>query len=593
MARPFGEYSFPATRPGNSAISALLVSTGSRLSGGPSPPPAQRAARPSLALPGQPRTAPGAPLASRFRANSDTRLSFPQPKANHSCVSIAKGFPGSDNICAMARIDTAIVILAAGKGTRMRSELAKVLHLAGGRPLLAHVIHACRPCKPAQLLVVVGHQAEEVGALASELGAKTILQKPQRGTGHALQVARRAIRARSKLAIVLPGDAPLLRAETLQALVETHCRGEAAATILTAEVDDPTGYGRIVRDSEGRVLAIVEESSLTPEQRAIREVNSSIYCFTLGKLWPSLNAVRPENAHHELYLTDAIGLLRERNERVLAEVVLDSAEILGCNTRVHLAEADRVLRARKATELMESGVTIYLPETVVIDPEVTAGSDTLVEPGVRLLGKTRIGARCRIRTGSVLDDARIDDDAVVEAYSILDSCRVGKRAQIGPFARLRPATDVRAGAHVGSFVEMKNTVLHEDAKAPHLSYLGDASIGRDTNIGAGTITCNYDGVAKHATTIGRGVFIGSDTALVAPLRIGDGAYIAAGSVLTDNVPPDALAIARGRQSNKPGWAARRRKEIKRTRGSRVSGRGRKPPRRPAPGSRPQARSRRR
>jgi bifunctional UDP-N-acetylglucosamine pyrophosphorylase/glucosamine-1-phosphate N-acetyltransferase len=309
------------------------------------------------------------------------------------------------------------------------------------------------------------------------------------------------------------------------------------------------------------VVAIVEEKSATPEQRAIREVNSSIYCFTLAKLWPCLNALRPENAHKELYLTDAIAMLRERNERVLAEVVADAREILGCNTRAHLADIDRIFRARNAAELMESGVTIYLPETVVVDPGVTAGPDSVIEPGVQLLGNTRIGARCTIRTGSVLQNVRMDDDAVIGAHSTLDSSRVGRKAQIGPFSRLRPGTDIRAGAHVGSFVEMKKTVLGEGSKAPHLSYLGDATIGRDTNVGAGTITCNYDGVSKHPTTIGNRVFIGSDTALVAPVRIGDGAYVGAGSVITENVPADALAIARGRQANKRGWAAARRKEM--------------------------------
>jgi bifunctional UDP-N-acetylglucosamine pyrophosphorylase/glucosamine-1-phosphate N-acetyltransferase len=457
--------------------------------------------------------------------------------------------------------DAAIVILAAGKGTRMRSELAKVLHRAGGRPLLEHVIRACQSLKPVQLIAIVGHQADKVREVATAAGAQTILQQPQRGTGHAMQVARRAIRSRAKLVVVLPGDAPLLRTQTLAALLETHRRGEAAATILTAQIDDPTDYGRIVRDTEGRVVAIVEEKSATPEQRAIREVNSSIYCFTLAKLWPVLKALRPENAHRELYLTDAIALLRERHERVLAEIAPDPREILGCNTRVHLADIDRIFRERKAAEVMESGATIYLPETVVIDPEVSAGTDTTIEPAVQLLGKTRIGARCVIRAGSVLQNVRVDDDAVIGAHSVLDSCRVGPKAHIGPFSRLRPGTDIRAGAHVGSFVEMKNTVLREGAKAPHLSYLGDASIGRNANIGAGTITCNYDGVAKHPTTIGNRVFIGSDTALVAPVRIGDGAYVAAGSVITDNVPADALGIARSRQSNKPGWAAARRKQL--------------------------------
>jgi bifunctional UDP-N-acetylglucosamine pyrophosphorylase/glucosamine-1-phosphate N-acetyltransferase len=461
--------------------------------------------------------------------------------------------------------DTTIVLLAAGKGTRMRSELAKVLHCAGGLSLVEHVVHACQPLKPIQLLVVVGHQAEEVSAVVTALDAQTVLQQPQRGTGHAMQVARRAIRKSAKFAIVVPGDAPLLRTETLAALLDTHRRGEAAATILTAELDDPTDYGRILRDSEGRVQAIVEEKSATPEQRAIREVNSSIYCFTLAKLWPCLNALRPENAHRELYLTDVIGLLRQQNERVLAYVAPDSQEILGCNTRAALADVDRIFRARKAAELMESGVTIYLPETVVIDPEVTAGPDTIVEPGVQLLGKTRIGARCKIQTGSILLDSRIDDEVVIAAHSILDSCRVWPNAKIGPFSRLRPGSDIREAAHVGGFVEIKKSVIHEGAKVPHLSYIGDATIGRDSNIGAGTITCNYDGFAKYPTTIGEGVFIGSDTALVAPVRVGRGAYVAAGSTITENVPADSLAIARGRQANKPGWAAARRKELARAR----------------------------
>ena len=466
----------------------------------------------------------------------------------------------------------------------MRSELAKVLHRAGGRTLLEHVIRACQPLKPAQLLVVVGHQAEQVGELAEQLGGQAVLQQPQRGTGHAMQVARRAIRKSAKFALVLPGDAPLLLPETLAALLDAHQRGEAAATLLSAELNDPTDYGRVLRDSEGRVQAIVEEKAATPEQRAIREVNSSIYCFTLEKLWPALNALRPANFHRELYLTDAIGLMRQRNERVLAYVAPDANEILGCNTRAHLADVDRVLRARKAAELMESGATIYLPETVVIDPEVTAGNDTVIEPCVQLLGKTRIGMRCKIGTGSILRDVRVDDDAIVGAHSVLDSSRVGATAQVGPFSRLRPGADIRPGAHIGNFVEVKNSVIHEGAKAMHLSYLGDASVGQKTNIGAGTITCNYDGVGKYPTTIGKKVFIGSDTALVAPIRVGDGAYVAAGSTVTENVPADALAIARGRQANKPGWAAKRRREMKRAekssgRSARRAARGRSKPNR--------------
>jgi len=444
----------------------------------------------------------------------------------------------------------------------MRSDLAKVLHRAGGRTLVENVVRACQPLKPAQLLVVVGYQGEEVGRVAKELGAETVVQQPQRGTGHAMQIARRAIRKSSKLAIVLPGDAPLLRTQTLAAMLDTHRRGEAACIILSAELADPSGYGRIVRDSEGRVQSIVEDKSATPEQLSIHEVNSGIYSFTLDKLWPCLQALRPDNAHRELYLTDAIAMLRQRNERVLAHLAEDPHEIIGCNTRAHLAEADSVLRQRKATELMDSGVTIYLPETVVIDPEVTIGADSVVEPGVQLLGKTRIGARCTVGGNSVLIDMRVDEGAKIFPHCHLVSSRIGEQAQIGPFARMRPGTDIRTGAHVGTFVELKKTTLHEGAKAPHLSYLGDATIGSGTNIGAGTITCNYDGFGKYETRIGSGVFVGSDTALVAPVRVGDGAYIAAGSVVTDNVPAEALAVARGRQVNKPGWARARRQELR-------------------------------
>jgi len=477
----------------------------------------------------------------------------------------------------MAAKDTAVVILAAGKGTRMRSELAKVLHRAGGRTLVEHVIRACQPLKPAQLLAVVGHQAQEVTAVAEALGAETVLQQPQRGTGHALQAARRKMRRAAKSVIVVPGDAPLLRPETLAALLDTHRRGEAAATILSAELNDPTDYGRVIRDSEGRVQAIVEEKAATPEQRAIREVNSSIYCFTLEKLWPCLNALRPNNTHHELYLTDAIALLRQRNERVLAQIANDPDEILGCNTRASLADVDRIFRARKAAEIMGAGTTIYLPETVVIDPEVISGADSVIEPCVQLLGKTRIGARCVIRTGSVLHDAHLADDVIVEAHTTIHSGRLGSHSSIGPFARLRPGADIRARAHIGNFVEVKNSIVHEGAKAGHLTYLGDATIGREANIGAGTITCNYDGVAKHHTSIGDRVFIGSDSALVAPVRIGAGAYVAAGSTITENVPADALAIARARQANKRGWAAARKRELRRAATAKLRGKRKRKP----------------
>lgn len=460
----------------------------------------------------------------------------------------------------MAAKDLICIVLAAGKGTRLKSEVAKVLHRAGGRTLIEHVVTACQPLG-GNILVVVGHQAENVRAAVTPFKATTVLQRPQNGTGHAMLIARNAIGPKARLAVVLPGDAPLIRTEMLSALIDAHRRGGAAATVLTAQLDDPTGYGRIIRNRDGSVAAIAEEKSATEAERKIHEVNSSIYCFTLEKLWPCLAEVRPENAHHELYLTDAIAQLNKRKERVLAVMAGSAREILGCNTRGELAEVDRVFRARKAAALMDDGVTIYLPETVLIDGEVEVGSDSVIEPGVQLLGKTRIGPHCRIQSGSVLTDAALEHHVLVRQHSVITASLLSAGAIVGPFAHLREGTELRAGARVGNFVEVKKSVLGEGVKAMHLTYIGDATVGRESNIGAGTITCNYDGVKKNPTIIGERVFVGSDSALVAPVRVGDGAYIAAGSTVTEDVPADALAIARGRQVNKAGWAAERRRKM--------------------------------
>jgi bifunctional UDP-N-acetylglucosamine pyrophosphorylase/glucosamine-1-phosphate N-acetyltransferase len=460
----------------------------------------------------------------------------------------------------MSNKDLAIVILAAGKGTRLKSSLAKVLHRAGGRTLVEHVVRSCAPLKPRETVVVVGHQAEQVASVVEPLGGIAVVQQPQNGTGHAMQVARRAL-GRAKFAIVLAGDAPLVRTETLKALAATHHKGNAGATILSAVVADPSGYGRVVRKSESLVSAIVEESQLTGEQREINEINSAIYCFTLEKLWPALAQVKPNNKHRELYLTDAIGVLNAKGETVLAHVAADPREVLGCNTRADLAEVDRIFREWKRSALMDAGVTIQLPETVLIDPDVVAGEDTVIEPGVQLLGKTKIGARCTIRTGSVLTDATLGDDVTVEPHCVVAQSRLDDRVIIGPFARLRPNNHLKADSRIGNFVELKKSTIGEGTKAMHLSYLGDTKIGTKANIGAGTITCNYDGFHKFPTHIGNKVFIGSDSVLIAPVRIGNGAYIAAGSTITENVPADGLGIARGRQVNKPGWAAKKRREL--------------------------------
>lgn len=488
--------------------------------------------------------------------------------------------------------DVVIVVLAAGKGTRLKSGLAKVLHRAGGRPLVEHVVRACqatdagaglsRPLsalgetlsareegtpareegrrKAAPTVVVVGHQAEDVRAVVEPLGATTVVQEPQLGTGHAVMMAREAIGC-AKYAVVLPGDAPLIRTETIAGLVRAHTAGNAAVTILSALLDDPAGYGRIVRKPDGTVAAIVEEKALRADQRALREINSSIYCFTLEKLWPVMGELKPANVHKELYLTDAIALLDARGEKVLAEVAPDSHEVLGCNTRADLAEVDRIFRARKRAALMEAGVTIYLPETVLIDGDVEVGADTVIEPAVQLLGATRIGAGCTIKTGSVISDSVLDEGVTVKQHCVVANSRLGAGVAVGPFAHLRDGAELRAGARVGNYVEVKKSVLEEGVKAMHLTYLGDATIGKSSNIGAGTITCNYDGARKNPTRIGERVFVGSGTELVAPVRVGDGAYIAAGSTITADVAADALAIARARQETKNGWAAARRAKM--------------------------------
>lgn len=456
--------------------------------------------------------------------------------------------------------DVAILILAAGKGMRLKSSLAKVLHAAGGRPLVEHVVRSCANVGAKKTIVVVGHQAEKVEAIVGPLDVEMVVQQPQNGTGHALLVSKRAV-GKAKYVVVLPGDAPLIRAETIKALLHKHKNGQAAATLLTAVLSDPSGYGRILRKGGDAVQAIIEESELQPEQRELNEINASMYCFTAAKLWPALARVKPDNKHREIYLTDAIGRMNAAGETVLAEVAQDSREMLGCNTRADLAGVDHTFREWKREALMRDGVTIQLPQTVLVDPDVIVGEDTILEPCVQLLGKTRIGARCVVKTGSVVHESVLGDGVIVEAHCVISQSRLDSDVVVGPFARIRMETHLKSGSRIGNFVELKKSVVGEGTKAMHLTYLGDAKIGGKTNIGAGTITCNYDGFHKHPTSIGNKVFIGSDCALVAPVKVGDGAYLGAGSTITENVPADALGIARGRQVNKKGWASKKRREL--------------------------------
>jgi bifunctional UDP-N-acetylglucosamine pyrophosphorylase / glucosamine-1-phosphate N-acetyltransferase len=456
-----------------------------------------------------------------------------------------------------------VVILAAGLGTRMKSKKAKVLHRAGGLSLIEHVIDAALGLTEAENIVaVVGHQADEVRAEVEGRGIRFQVQPDPHGTGHALlQCAGLAGLGRGHL-LVIYGDCPLLRPETLRRLVETHRESGATTTLVTTLLDDPTGYGRIIKDAGGAVEAIIEEKAATPDQKKIREINAGIYCFDADALWPRLAALPPNPASGEIYLTDIAEALRRDGLHVAPLRVDDPRELLGINNRAELAEVDLILRRRKAQELMESGVTLQQPDTITIDAKVEIGPDTIVEPYTRLLGRTKIGADCYVGAYSVVDDTVLDDGASVLPHCFLEESHLEHGSSVGPYARLRPGSHVEENAHVGNFVELKKTRLGAGSKAMHLAYLGDSTIGRKTNIGAGTILCNYDGVAKHKTTIGDGVFVGSNSTLVAPVEVGEGSYIAAGSVVTQAVPPDALAIGRSRQVNKEGWAKQRRQKLK-------------------------------
>jgi bifunctional UDP-N-acetylglucosamine pyrophosphorylase/glucosamine-1-phosphate N-acetyltransferase len=459
--------------------------------------------------------------------------------------------------------DFAIVIMAAGKGTRLKSRRAKVLHEIGGKPLLAHVIKAAQQVVPAEYIhVIIGHQAESVRAAVAPMGVKFVLQADQRGTGHAIMCAREHVAGYRNI-LVLSGDVPLIRPETIARVRAFHLGKKAAMTILTAVPPDPFGYGRVIRAgaASDRVKAIVEQKALTKSQQKAREINSGIYAFAAGPLFANIDRLTTSNAHHEFYLTDMAALLVKAKATVVALKAGDPAEVLGANTLAELASLDAAMRMRKVNDLMTAGVSIYRPETCVIDPDVEIGADTILEPFVQILGRTRIGSDCRIRSFSVISDSQIADNVLVRPGCIIDQSQIATGALIGPYSHLRPGSKIGEDAHVGNFVETKKTKLGRGAKANHLTYLGDSDIGPGVNVGAGTITCNYDGAHKHMTVIEEGAFIGSDSTLVAPLRVGKGAYVAAGSTITDDVPPDALALGRSRQITKEAWARRRRDEL--------------------------------
>ena len=454
----------------------------------------------------------------------------------------------------------AIVIMAAGKGTRLKSKRPKVLHEVGGKPLLAHVIAAAASVVPAEdVYVVVGHEAERVKSAVAATGVKFVLQTEQRGTGHAIQSAQSAVEKYDDF-LVLSGDAPLIRKETIAGIRDFHVEQKAAMTILAASPSDSHGYGRVIRKHPAsvEVLEVVEQKALSPEQEKIKEVNSGFYAFQTAPLYRHISQLKPANAHTEYYLTDMAGILSAAGERVVALEAEFPEEILGANTIAELVQLDSALRDSTARRLMSQGVTIFRPETSFIDAEVEVGADTIIEPGVQLLGKTKIGQDCRIRSNSVIENTEIGDGVMIRQGSIIADSKIAAGASIGPYSHLRPGCDIGENAHVGNFVETKKVKLGKGSKANHLTYLGDAVIGAGVNVGAGTITCNYDGASKHTTTVGDGVFVGSHSTLVAPLHVGDGAFIAAASCVTEDVPPDSLAMGRSRQTNIPEWAKKRR-----------------------------------
>ena len=456
--------------------------------------------------------------------------------------------------------DTHVVILAAGKGTRMKSAEPKVLHRAGGFSLIEHVLRAAAALDPASTVVVVGHHSERVeAALGKRLGLGFALQQPQLGTGHALLQAEPHLAGRSGTVVLLSGDVPLLRSNTLRALVDTHTARGAAATVLTARVDRPQGYGRIVRE-QGRIAAIVEDKDASPAERGLDEINSGIYAFALEPLFGALKSIGAANAQGEYYLPDLVKIYRERGLAVETVTLGDAREIMGVNSRRELADVASILRTTKNDELMAAGVTLVDPASAWIGPDVVVGADTVIHPNVYLEGGTRVGSGCEIHAGVRIVDSTIEDGAVINNYCVITESRVGRGARIGPFAHIRPQSVVGEAAHVGNFTELKKTTLGKGSKANHLSYLGDTTIGENVNIGAGTITCNYDGVHKHQTIIEDGAFIGSDTQLIAPVTVAKGAYVGTGTTIRENVPSGALAVSAGKQRNIDGWVEKKKKK---------------------------------
>lgn len=443
------------------------------------------------------------------------------------------------------------IILAAGQGTRMKSKLYKVLHPVCGKPMVQHVVDQVSRLKMEQIVTVVGYGAEKV---KEQLDGQTtfVLQEEQLGTAHAVLQAKPLLGNKEGITLVVCGDTPLIRAETMQALIDLHEKSNAKATILTAFADDPTGYGRIIRNEEGLVSRIVEHKDATEEEKKVKEINTGTYCFDNLALFQALEKVSNDNAQGEYYLPDVIEILKSEGQIIAAYQTNQMDETLGVNDRVALAEAEKIMRRRINESLMKEGVTIIDPEHTYIDNDVIIGQDTIIYPGTIIKGKTIIGSECEIGPNSEIHDCKIGDRTKIK-QSVASNSEIGSDVNIGPFAHIRPETSIGNEVKIGNFVELKKSQFGDRSKASHLSYIGDAQVGTDVNIGCGSITVNYDGKNKHLTKIEDGAFIGCNSNLVAPLTIGKGAYVAAGSTITTDVPGEALSIARARQVNKEDY----------------------------------------
>ena len=452
--------------------------------------------------------------------------------------------------------DLHVVVLAAGKGTRMKSGLPKVLHQAAGLPLIEWVLRLARSLDPTSITVVLGHGADAVRAAVEGPDVRCVIQEPQLGTGHALLQAQPVLAGATGRVLLLSGDVPLLRAASVARVLDVQRERQAAGVVATAEVPDPTGYGRMIRDN-GALVRIVEHRDATPDEREVREINSGVYVFELAPLFAALARLGSSNAQGEYYLPDLVDINR-RDGRVVEAVKLDDAdEIRGINTRAELAEVGRVLQGRINAAHMAAGVTLVDPATAYLGPDVVIGHDTILHPFVILDGATSIGVGCELHAGTRISGSTLGDGVTVLNHSVVEASSVDGGARLGPFARIRPESSIGPDVHIGNFVEIKKSQLGKGAKIGHLTYVGDATVGAGVNVGAGTITCNYDGRKKHRTVIGDGAFVGSHSTLVAPVKVGAGAYVAAGSAITQDVPDGALGIARGRQTNKTGWVAAR------------------------------------